>query len=157
MDEEEVDLAMQGVKLKPCKGWVTLCLFLCVWTKFINLVPLLVSLLLFQDLIIFLPFEGFFGPFVFLPLKCCLSWKYLVYLSCITLCSLGIFAYLLVKKKRQKEKKEYIYSSSISLSLSLYLYIDDEEFWLWFLVEFCLQTGDHNYSHEDNCMSNLCL
>ena len=90
--------------------------------------PLLVSLLLFQDLIIFLPFEGFFGPFVFLPLKCFLSWKFLVYLSCITLCSLGIFAYLLVKKKRQKEKKEYIYSSSISLSLSLYLYIDDEEF-----------------------------
>ena len=136
MDEEEVDLAMQGVKLKLCKGGVTLCLFLCVWTKFNNLVPLLVSLLLFQDLIIFLPFEGFFGPFVFLPLKCCLSWKYLVYLSCITLCSLGIFAYLLVKKKRQKEKKEYIYiyiySSSIylslSLSLSIYIYIDDEEF-----------------------------
>ena len=106
MDEEEVDLAMQGDKLKPCKGGVTLCLFLCVWTKFINLVPFLVSLLLFQELIIFLPFEGFFGPFVFLPFKCCLSWKFLVYLSCITLCSLGIFAYLLVKKKRQKEKKE---------------------------------------------------
>ena len=138
MDEEEVDLAMQGVKLKPCKGGVTLCLFLCVWTKFINLVPLLVSLLLFQDLIIFLPFEGFFGPFVFLPLKCFLSWKFLVYLSCITLCSLGIFAYLLVKKKRQKEKKEirqmmkniyiYIYSPSLSLFLSLSIYIDDEEF-----------------------------
>ena len=69
MDEEEVDLAMQGVKLKPCKGGVTLCLFLCVWTKFINLVPLLVSLLLFQDLIIFLPFEGFFGPFFFFLLS----------------------------------------------------------------------------------------
>ena len=136
MDDEKVDLAMQGVKLKLCKGGVTLCLFLCVWTKFNNLVPLLVSLLLFQDLIIFLPFEGFFGPFVFLPLKCCLSWKFLVYLSCITLCSLGIFAYLLVKKKMQKEKKEYIYiyiyiyssSISLSLSLSLYIYIDDEEF-----------------------------
>ena len=125
MDDEKVDLAMQGVKLKLCKGGVTLCLFLCVWTKFNNLVPLLVSLLLFQDLIIFLPFEGFFGPFVFLPLKCCLSWKFLVYLSCITLCSLGIFAYLLVKKKMQNEKKEYIYSSStyLSLSLSLYIYI----------------------------------
>ena len=136
MDDEKVDLAMQGVKLKLCKGGVTLCLFLCVWTKFNNLVPLLVSLLLFQDLIIFLPFEGFFGPFVFLPLKCFLSWKFLVYLSCITLCSLGIFAYLLVKKKMQKEKKEYIciyilhlsIYLSLSLSLSLYIYIDDEEF-----------------------------
>lgn len=102
MDEEEADLAMQGVNLKPCKGGVTLCLVLCVWTKFINLVPLLVSFLVVQDLIIFLPFEGFFWSF------CFSSFYALSFLeiSCITLRSLGIFAYLSVKKKRQKEKKE---------------------------------------------------
>ena len=44
MDEEEVDLAMQGDKLKPCKGGVTLCLFLCVLVIFHAILSLFLNM-----------------------------------------------------------------------------------------------------------------